>query len=115
MYPKVVPAPLQAGARRGPDVLLTAVPGSLLLQAQIGTPCGFSRSESDTPPRRKPRWGGKLFSPTSCRKCSLVTLILIETRGRTRRTVFRPSWMRRLGQLFFGSVPRKPPRAGWNP
>ena len=34
-----------------------AVPGSLPSQAQSGTPCGFSRFDSDTPPRRKPRWG----------------------------------------------------------
>lgn len=32
-------------------------PGSLLFQAQGGTPCGFSRLDCDTPSRRKP-WQG---------------------------------------------------------
>lgn len=32
---------------RGPDVLITTVPGPLP-QAQSGTPCTFSRSDSDT-------------------------------------------------------------------
>lgn len=37
----------------GPDILMLAVPGFLLSKAQSGTLCGFSRSDCNTPLRRK--------------------------------------------------------------
>lgn len=53
-YQQTVPASLRAGAERGLDVIIIADPGFLPSQAQNGTPFGFSRSDSDTQPRRKP-------------------------------------------------------------
>lgn len=44
---------LRAGAGRGLDDVITAVPGTLPSEAQSTMPCGFSGSGSNTPPRHK--------------------------------------------------------------
>lgn len=44
--------------RKCMDFLIIVVLGSFLSQAQSGTLCGFSQSDSNTPPHPKPRCGG---------------------------------------------------------
>lgn len=49
-----MPALVRAGAGRDLDVLITVFFPS---QAQSDSPCDFNWSDTDTPPRRKQRWG----------------------------------------------------------
>lgn len=49
---------MRLGAGWSPNVIITEVSRPLLSKVQCGTPCGFSRSASNKPTRRKP-WLGE--------------------------------------------------------